>query len=193
VLSRASTITVTVAAAALLAACATGSTPYTAGPPPPPPPPPTPAEEFAWSTARGANTLTVQVAYQPASGQQWTCSGFPEALMPETSYSRARIVSLYGSAERAIQTVAVVRTRSAANPGADYGQFVKTATCDAQDSFTVANLPSGAYFVIARVKPVRPAVGQGEMVIMQRVELTGGQAVRITLPQGAGPRRRPQP
>ena len=192
-LSRASTITVTVAAAALLAACATGPQPYTAGPPPPPPPPPTPAEEFAWSTEHGANALTVQIAYQPAAGQQWSCSGFTQALMPETSYSRARIVSLYGSAERAIQTVAVVRARSAANPGADYGQFVKTAPCDAQDSFTFANLPSGVYFVIARVKQVRPAGAQGEMVIMQRVEVAGGRAVRITLPQGGAPRRRPQP
>lgn len=187
--SRVLNIIAATAAATLLAACETMPVyPTTvarpAQPPPPPPPPPTPAEEFAWSTVRGGNSLTVAIAYQPAAGQQWSCTGLTEALMPETSYSRGRMVSLYGSAERALQTVAAVRARSAANPGADYGQFVKTAPCDAQDNFTLAALPDGAYFVIARVKQTRPAGATGEMVIMQRVELSGGRAVRMTLPQG---------
>ena len=174
--------------AALLAACETTPA-YPPAPPPPPPPPPTPAEEFAWSTVRGANTLVVNVAYEPTAGQAWTCSGLTEALMPETSYSRGRIMALYGSIERAVQTVGQVRTRSAANPGADYGQFVKTAPCDAQNTATFAALPDGAYFIIAQVRPARPPGAAAEMVVMQRVELAGGQAVRITLPQAGGPPR----
>jgi len=191
---RALTIALAAAGAALLAACQTAPiAPPPYRPPPPPPPPPTPAEEFAWSTARGANNLTVQLSFQAAPGQQWSCAGFAEALMPETSYSRGRMMALYGSAERAVQTVAQVRTRSAANPGADYGQFVKTAQCDAQDNFTFTDLPDGAYYVIARVKQVRPAGQAGEMVIMQRVELSRGQTIRMVLPQGPGRAIAPPP
>ena len=174
-----------VIAASLLAACATTAPPPRAPvAPPPPPPPPTPAEEFSWSTGRGANSIGVVIAYRPSAAETWSCAGQAVALMPETSYSRGRMIALYGSADRALQTVAQVRARSAANPGPDYSQFVRSTACDAQDNFGFAALPDGAYFIIARVRQTRPANGGGEMVIMQRVELQGGAPIRMTLPQG---------
>ena len=187
--TRVLTLIALAAVGAALAACE--SAPLTPPPlepraaPPPPPPPPTPAEEFAWSTARGNNSLTIALAYQPAAGQLWGCAGLAEALMPETSYSRGRMMTLYGSAERSIQPVAQVRARSAANPDTESGRFVKTATCDALDTFTFPGLADGAYFVIAQVKQTRPPGVGATMVIMQRVEVGGGRAVRMTLPQGA--------
>ncbi len=132
--------------------------------------------------------------YQAAPGETWSCAGFDQALMPETSYSRGRISALYGSADRAVRSVAEVRARSAANAGPDFAQFVRQATCDGQNSFTFRDLPNGAYFVIARMRPVRPA-GGGEVAIMQRVELRGGETVRVVLPQAggrAGASRRPR-
>jgi hypothetical protein len=184
-------------AGALLAACEEMPlTPPPLTPPPPPPPPPTPAEEFAWSTQHGNNALAVTMAYRPG-GQLWSCAGQTEALMPETSYSRSRILTLYGSAERAVLDTTTVRARSAANTGADYGQYVRTAACDAQDMFSFTGLPDGAYFVIAQVHQVRPANPAGQKVVMQRVEVAGGQPVRLVLPTGGRapppppPRRRP--
>ncbi|HTI66710.1 MAG TPA: hypothetical protein VL460_04080, partial [Caulobacteraceae bacterium] len=122
--------------------------------------------------------------YRPAAADAWSCAGQAVALMPETSYSRGRMMALYGSAERALQTVAQVRARSAANPGPDYSQFVRSTSCDPQDSFTFSNLPDGPYYIIARVRQLRPPGATGEMVIMQRVELRGGGPARLTLPQG---------
>lgn len=179
------------ASAALVTACETAPKP-----PPPravvaaptPPPPPTPAEEFAWSTQPGPNTLIARVAYQPVVGEVWSCAGLAVALMPETSYSRSRMQALYGSAQGSIQPVAQVRARSAANPGADYSQFVKSANCDAADTFTVANLPDGNYFAIVRVRQTRPAA-PNEIVIMQRIGVRGGGPTRLTLPIGAPPPR----
>lgn len=176
-------------AACVLAACATSNPPLRGpiAPPPPPPPPPTPAEEFSWSTGRGANSMTVTIAYRPNAAEAWSCAGQAVALMPETSYSRGRMMALYGSADRSLQTVAQVRARSAANPGPDYSQFVRSTSCDPQDSFAFTALPDGAYFIIARVRQVRPANATGEMVIMQRVELRGGAPIRMVLPQGVAP------
>jgi hypothetical protein len=133
---------------------------------------------------KGNNSLTVTVAYQPAATQTWHCTGLAMALMPETSYSRGRMLTLYGSAERAVRSTAEVRSRSAANPDNESARFVKSTTCDANDSFSFANLPDGAYFIIAPVRETRPANG-GSMVVMQRIQLSGGQAMRITIPQGS--------
>jgi hypothetical protein len=181
------------AASLLLVACETTPPPAPPRPAPPPPPPPTPADEFSWSAARGANSLTAVVAYRPVVNEQWSCAGLPVALMPETSYSRGRMMTLYGSAERALQSVAQVRARSAVTSGPDYSQFVRSTACDAQDTFTFANLPDGPWFVIAQVRRGRTPGTPGEMVIMQRVELRGGAPVRITLPQGAPPPRAAAP
>ena len=175
------------ALAVLMAACATPPAPPPPAPPrappPPPPPPPTPLEEFGWSQRPGNNTLVGVVNYRPAASQTWSCAGQAIALTPETSYSRGRMISLYGSAEQALHSVADVRTRSAANPGLDYSEFVRSTTCDTQDTFTFQGLPDGAYHIIARVRQTRPATSGEGMVIMQRVELKGGQVLRVTLPQ----------
>lgn len=189
-------VLIAVAGAALTAACETTSAPTTPRPaartaPAPPPPPPTPADEFAWSTRPGPNTLIARVAYQPATNEQWTCAGLAVALMPETSYSRSRMQALYGSAQGSIQPVAQVRARSAANPGADYSQFVKSANCDTADTFTVSSLPDGNYFAIVRVRQIRPSSAgpANEIVIMQRVEVRGGGPTRVALPFGQPPPR----
>jgi hypothetical protein len=156
-----------------------------AEPPPPPPPPPTPIEEFAWSRQKGANVLLARISYRPRGSQRWSCAGQSVGLTPETSYSRDRIASLYGSPISAIQTVSQVRARSsAAGPGLDYGQFVRSTTCDPQDRFAFQELPDGAWFVIARVRPVN-AQGQPTaegVVVMQRVEIRGGQTRQLDLP-----------
>ena len=187
---RALPVIVATVAAALMAACATTPPPAPLPPPPrpaPPPPPPTPLEEFSWSARPGQNSLSGAVAYRPAAGQVWSCAGQSIALTPETSYSRGRMVALYGSADRALQTVASVRARSAANPGLDYAQFVRSTSCTAQESFSFTALPDGAYYIIARVRQTRPVATGDGMVIMQRVELHGGQAIRLTIPQGMAP------
>ncbi len=172
-----------VAMAALLAACATAPPPSPPPRPVPPPPPPTPIEEFGWSTRPGANVLNGNLTYRPAAGQTWSCSGQSVALTPETTYSRNRMMALYGSADRALHPVATVQTRSAANPGMDYSQFVRSTACDAQNNFAFRDLPDGAYYIIARVRQTVPPVAGSDRVVMQRVELRGGENVRIILPQ----------
>ena len=177
-----------VVAAAALSSCAEVQKPaYPVGrptAPQPPPPPPTPLDEFAWSAQRGTNGLAAVVNYRPRAGERWSCAGSSVGLTPETSYSRNRIQTLYGATERTIQTVAEVRARSAANAGLDYGQFVKSTSCDAKDSFVFQGLPDGAWFLIVRVRPISAAgqpTGEG-VVIMQRIELRGGGTRQISLP-----------
>ena len=161
---------------------------YGYGYPPPPPPPPPPVEggfrpqEFAWSVAPGPGSVIGRVAYRSVSGERWTCSGQTIALIPATPYSAERMEVLYGSRSSAVIPAAEVRSRNAAQPGVDYGRYVRTAACDGHDAYSFAHLQPGPYFLIARARPRGHAAGPNEgVVIMQRVDVTPGPT-RLSVP-----------
>ena len=166
-----------------------GPAPYNYPPPPPPPPPPGPMEsgfspqEFAWSLGAGAGSLSGRVSYHAVAGERWTCAAQTIALIPATRYSASRMIVLYGSQDRAVVPAATVKARNAERPGIDYGRFVRTAACDAHDGFSIAGLPPGPYFLVARARPRGHSGGSNEgVVIMQRVDIAPGPT-RIVVPQ----------
>ncbi len=164
-----------------LAACATNTVP-----PPPPPPeeaPPGPAaafraHDFAWSTERGTASVHGQVAFAQGSAR-YTCAGQAVILTPDAPFSRARMISLYGSADRAALPVPVVRSRQAGRPSDDYSAFVRRATCDAAQMFTFQGLPAGSWFVIVVAQPA--AAGAEPMALMRRVITRAGVARSVVL------------
>ncbi len=183
----------------LLAACMAlglvGCASHGAGPPmlrpanaPPPPPPEVVGpdgfrpSEFAWSTAVGANSIVGRVTHKGKSGG-WSCAGQSAGLTPQTRYSTKRISLLYGSADKAVASVDSVRARNAANPGGDYSQFSRSTTCDAQSAFAFKSLPDGGYFLFVRVTSRKPgAAKEGGTVMMQRIEVHGGDVRQVILP-----------
>ena len=166
-----------------------GGAPY-GYPPPPPPPPPRPVQqpgfspqEFAWSVGQGPGALSGRISYRSVSGARWTCAGQTIALIPATRYSAARMAVLYGSRDHAIVPKADVQAHNAAEPGVDYGAYVRTASCAAHDAFSFAHLPIGPYFLIAGAHPYGRAAGPNDgVVIMQRVDIAPGPT-RIVVPQ----------
>ena len=152
------------------------------------PPPPRPmeggfdAQAFAWSVNGGPGEIAAHVAYRSVAGERWTCAGQVIALIPATRYSALRMQVLYGSQARAIVPAAEVRSRNAAQPGIDYGRYVRTASCDTHDGVDFARLPLGPYFLIARARPHGHAAGPNDgVVIMQRLDVGPGQT-RVSLP-----------
>lgn len=162
---------------------------------PPPPPPPEAvgpggyrASEFAWSTAVGTNTIMGSLAHRTKTTQGWSCTGQSAALTPQTRYSTERMRTLYGSSDQALASVDQVRAKGAANPGADYSQFVRSTTCDDHNSFAFSHLPDGGYFVIVRVRPrTHGAAAEANTVLMQHVEVRGGVVRQIVLPEQPRP------
>jgi hypothetical protein len=160
---------------AALAACAT-----TAVPPPPPPPAATSfhEENFAWSAQAGTASIYGSVVYR-SGGQRYSCATQPVILIPDAPYSRGRIASLYGSADKAVLTVAEVRSRQAGRPRDEYSAFVRSGSCDATGRFSFQGLPAGGWFLVA----VAQADKQGEpLAMMKRVAVPAGQARAVTLP-----------
>lgn len=185
----------------VLAACETtpaaqprpGPAPTARPTPPRPPSGPTPfrAADFAWSTGKGPGGISGVVNYRAGSGERWTCSGQTVGLTPDTPHSAERIAKLYGSSERAVQSVAQVLERSSTAGRAEYGQYLRDTACEAGDNFNFRELPDGSYFLIVRVHPPAGA-GPTDLVIMQRVAVRGS-VVRLTLPPNAAPPPPPPP
>ena len=174
------------AALLALAACGTSQ-----GPPPPypvaaphrPPPPGSAdhfdARDFAWSNAQGGNSITGRVMLHTKTSGAFSCAGGSVALTPETPYSAARTLHLYGSDQHAVASVESVRDRSAGEGPPPYASFVRSGTCGDDGRFAFHDLPDGAWFLIARAKPVH---GDGAaLVIMQRVVTRDGQTVALDL------------
>jgi len=162
---------------AALAACAT-----TAVPPPPPPPGPAATsfreENFAWSAQAGTASIYGSVVYRDG-GERYSCATQPVILIPDAPYSRGRIASLYGSADKAVLTVAEVRSRQAGRPRDEYSAFVRSGSCDATGRFVFQGLPAGGWFLVAVARPDK----QGEpLAVMKRVAVRAGEARAVVLP-----------
>jgi hypothetical protein len=163
-----------VAAGLLLAACQTTKH-YEQPLPVPPPPPPPPVNEFAWSVKPGRNAID-GLAVWTRDGKRFSCAGQSVALMPETPYTRNRMVELYGSDEQAIRTVAEVRAHATPQTR-DIKAYVRPAQCDNLGAFSYQGLPDGAWFVIVRAS----SASGDEVVALRRVRVSGGatSAVRV--------------
>jgi len=158
----------TLAAVAMLAACAPvpGPAGYAA-------PAAFNAADFDGSTRAGTAAVEGRVAYR-RNGQSFDCTG-SVALTPDTPYTRARFMTLYGSTTQAAIPEAVVRARTVPDPNADYRSFVRSTTCE-NGRFRFDGLPAGNWFLITPV-----SAGGDRIVLMRRVETRAGRVANVTL------------
>jgi len=156
------------AAVATLAACAPAPGPAGYGAPAA-----FSAADFDWSTRAGTASIEGRVAYG-RDGQSFACTG-SVALTPDTPYTRARFMTLYGSTTQAAIPEAVVRARTVPDSNADYRSFVRSETCE-NGAFRFDDLPAGNWFLITPV-----SAGGDRIVLMRRVETRAGRVAGITL------------
>lgn len=130
--------------------------------------------DFDWSARAGTAAIVGRVTYR-REGQSFDCTG-SVALTPDTPYTRARFMTLYGSTTQAAIPEAVVRARTVPDPNADYRSFVRSQTCQ-NGSFRFDGLPDGSWFLITPVS----AGGGDRIVLMRRVETRAGRVANITL------------
>jgi hypothetical protein len=174
-------VVMAVAATLVLAACEEtpmgpeATTPT--GPAPPssygaiPPPSAFNPQEFAWSAERGSGSISGTFGYHRGP-VRFICQGEDVLLIPETPWSRRRMIILYGSANAAAIPVSIVRARSPSAPTGDYARYVRRTTCDADNHFGFDDLPVGPWYVVT---VGRPAEGGGEPIaVTRRVEIGGG-------------------
>ncbi|MBV8681301.1 MAG: hypothetical protein JO111_00400 [Caulobacteraceae bacterium] len=174
-------VVMAVAASLVLAACEETPMGPEATPTGPPPPssygavPPASAfnpQDFAWSAERGSGSIAGTFGYRRGP-VRFICQGEDVLLIPETPWSRRRMIILYGSATAAAIPVSIVRARSPSAPTGDYARYVRRTTCDADNHFQFDDLPMGPWYVVT---VGRPSQGGGEPIaVTRRVEISGGQ------------------
>ncbi len=150
------------AAALALSAC---STVQEVAPPPPPAP--------------SAAVIEGSAAYVTNAGRNVSCAGLSVALMADTAKTQARMLALYGSASHAIQSVEVVKARSA---GLEAGaQPLNSAACSEHGDFVFNDVQPGLYFLIAHVRRLPPGAVPDDFVILQRVSVQPGETRQVHL------------
>ena len=127
--------------------------------------------DFAWSTRPGGSSIEGVLAYRGGGGR-FTCGGGDVILTPETSWSRRRMIILYGSANAAAVPVSIVRARTPGAPAGDLARYARKTTCDASNRFSFDGLPQGSWFVITVAKPVD--VGGEAIAVTRRIDTRGG-------------------
>ena len=134
-------------------------------------------QDFAWSTQSGGDGIDGFLTYK-GGVSRFSCSSSPVILTPETPWSRARMMVLYGSGSQAAVLAADVRARTPPEHSSDYQKYARRTTCDSANHFSFSGLPDGAWYVITVATPVgdsgQTEGGGGQVAIMHRVETRGG-------------------
>lgn len=138
--------------------------------------------ELDWAKKDGKNTVTGFAVLRTVGGEARTCAGLPVGLSPDSAYARERMMAIYGNT--------VKGTRPANNPvkftndDPSYRSVIRETRCDGQGGFSFEKVPDGTWYVATAVtwkaNPNSPLFEGGHM--MQRVEVRGGQTVKVTLP-----------
>lgn len=144
-------------------------------------------EEVAWAVKDGSNTVTGFAVLRTVGGEARTCAGLEARLTPDSSYARERMTTLYGSTSQgtlAANTIAGGKSYDPAKTNSSYVSSSRSTRCDGQGHFTFDRVPDGIWYATAIVVwSANPRSGQYEGgTMMKRIEVRGGQTVRVTLP-----------
>lgn len=136
--------------------------------------------EIDWSKRSGRNTVSGLAVMRSANGERHTCSEQSANLIPDSPYARARMEAIFGSTEKGTRAA----SRGAVKFERDdplYVSSLRTTRCDAQGSFSFAQVPDGIWYVTTSIKWQGASQVEGGSV-MQRVDVRGGRLVKVVLP-----------
>lgn len=134
------------------------------------------ASEVDWSRKTGRNTVA-GIASLRSGGTVHTCAGQNANLIPDTPYARARLERIFGSTTKGMRPASQGPVKFASDDPL-YVSTMRTTRCDASGSFSFPRIPDGVWYATTSVK-----WGQNEGgSMMQRVEVSGGRLVKVTLP-----------
>jgi hypothetical protein len=138
--------------------------------------------EVAWFNAPGRNTIKGSAVMRTVGGDVRTCAGADANLVPDSTYARARMQTMFGGLERGLLSARSGFTWSGTDPR--YQAASRTTTCDPQGFFTFEAVPDGTYYVTAKVVwgvPTQYFTSWQGGYVMQRVEVRGGETRQVVL------------
>lgn len=132
--------------------------------------------EVDWARKAGRNTVS-GIATMRAGNTVHTCAGQSANLIPDTPYARARLERIFGSTMRGQRAASLGPVKFASDDPL-YVSTLRTTRCDASGTFSFPRVPDGVWYATTSVKWGQSEGGS----MMQRVEVSGGRLVKVTLP-----------
>lgn len=146
-------------------------------------------QEVAWAMATGNNTLRGSARMHEPGGEWRTCAGASVAVLPDSAYTRARLIGLYGSEAGGRNDMSPGAMRRVDDADPRFAKVARLSTCDIRGAFHFSGLADGTWYVttsiVWRTRGNDPASQTGA-ALMQRVTLDGGRTVSVTLSPGPG-------
>jgi len=117
-----------------------------------------------------------QAIMHKADGEVATCAGDSATLIPDTTYTRARLNTLYGGR----RDYAEIGTTPRLRRDTRFEAYVRHAPCDQDGRFQFGAVADGRYVVVAAVR--RPGESRAQGVsLRQPVAVRGGETERVVL------------
>jgi len=139
--------------------------------------------ETDWARKDGGNTISGFGVLRTVGGEARTCAGLAAGITPDSAHTRERMMAIYGSVAKGTRA-ANLGSPKFSNEDPQYASLLRTTRCDGQGNFVFERVPDGTWYVITSViwkaNPNSPLQEGGYM--MQRVEVRGGQTVKVSLP-----------
>lgn len=139
--------------------------------------------EMAWALGAGTNTVNGFAVLRTVGGEARTCAALPVRLIPDSPLARERMMGLYLSTSQGTNPAAG-RKYDEATTDPNYVAHSRETRCDGQGNFSFEKVPNGVWYVVAGVvwsaSPRSGVLEGGSM--MKRVELKGGETVKVALP-----------
>jgi hypothetical protein len=142
------------------------------------------ADEVAWSTNEGGNTVSGFAVLRTVSGEARTCAGLSVELIPESRYSELRLYAIWGYMEKNYKSANELMRRRLDNADPGYLATIRRTRCDGQGNFSFDKIPDGSWYVVAAVvwkaDPRSPLLEGGSFI--QHIKLQGNRGAKVTMP-----------
>ncbi len=136
--------------------------------------------DVAWFDGAGTGTLEGSAFLRTKGGAVKTCAGYEVQLLPYSSYAAERMRFIYGS--EASGHLFGPRRAWKFNPDEpDFYKSVKKTVCNANGEFEYKDLPSGDYYIIAKVTWDIGKVFNEGGTLMKKVSVATGGTETVTL------------
>ena len=140
------------------------------------------AEEAKIALQPGNNTVKgsamLGALLRRSEGEAVTCAGKPIHIAPVTTYSKARMMSLYDNDNAGYNPA--LNGRRLDESVNFWMEGARETTCDAQGYFTFENLKDGEYYVSSQIVWLEQTLPEGG-VLMKKVSVRGGETKEIVL------------
>lgn len=110
------------------------------------------AQDVAWFTSRGDNTLVGEALVRTRTGEVRTCAGLMVKLVPDSAHATERLGHFFTQGDRgSYSALDLAGVENFENADPQFYDQARTAVCDSNGQFRFEDLPDGSYWIIAPI------------------------------------------